>query len=403
MKVAFLFLHPFSSSLGSTVRLRELTIHLNKLNVESFILTPYEDSQNLSEGVKVVSVASFLQKHGLGKYYYKLTKFVYYNSFFIKHFLTSKTVQSRFAKSTASSIVKALKLNPVKIIQVEQDFALPIGIEVKKRTELPLIADLHNITSEELVASGAIKKNGKEFHKLQEMLKHNLAEVDAIVVVSDLMKEYIINNYDIPPNRVYVVPPGAEPREITKNANNPPKVVYSGLVTFREHVNLFVKSMPIIQEKINDVKFFITDKGEDLKKIKKLAKELDVNPVFFWYPKKEDFTNFLSSCDIAVLPSSGDYARRLGTPVKLFDYLSVGLPVVANNVGSWSNIIREANVGLLTPDNPSDFAEAIVKLIKNSKLMNEFSVNGMNLVKEKYNWNASSKVLMAIYKKFEFR
>jgi glycosyltransferase involved in cell wall biosynthesis len=400
LKVGFIFLHPFASSLGSTVRIRELTAHLSKFNVESFILTPYEKNQILSKGVEVVSVAGLLQKYGLSKYFYNLSKFLYYNSFFIKYFLTSKIVQSRFAKSNASSIVKALKRHHVKILQVEQDFALAIGIEVKKRTGLPLIADLHNITSEELVATGAIKPNGKEYRKLQDMLKNNLAEADAVVVVSDLMKEYVVKNYATPTNVVYVVPPGAEPREITRNASDHPKVVYSGLVTFREHVNLFVESMPIIKERIKDVEFFITDKGEDIKKIKKLSRQLKVNPIFFWYPTTENFKSFLFSCDVAVLPSSGDLARRMGTPVKLFEYLSAGLPVVANNVGSWTNIIRKSNVGLLTPDNPTDFAEAVSSLLENQLLRKQLSFNALKAIKYKYNWDLSAKALVDLYENF---
>jgi glycosyltransferase involved in cell wall biosynthesis len=219
MKVGFLFLHPFSSSLGSTVRLRELTNHLSKFNVESFIFTPYEKSQVLSEGVQIVSVAGLLQKYGLGKYFYNLTKFMYYNSFFIKYFMTSKMVQGRFAKNNAATILEALKKNPVEIIQVEQDFALPTGIEVKKKTGLPLVVDLHNITSEELVASGAIRLDSQEFSKLQKMLRFNLNQVDSVIVVSELMKEYVVNNYGLLADGVYVVPPGANSVLQIKNVN----------------------------------------------------------------------------------------------------------------------------------------------------------------------------------------
>ena len=112
MRVGFLFLHPFSSSLGSTVRLRELTIHLSKFNVESLIFTPYERSQVLSDGVQVVSVAGLMQKYGLNKYFYKLTKFMYYNSFSIKYFMTSETVQSRFAKNNAETNFRGYKKIP---------------------------------------------------------------------------------------------------------------------------------------------------------------------------------------------------------------------------------------------------------------------------------------------------
>ena len=250
MKVAFIFLHPLASSLGSTVRLRELTRHLNTYGVESCILTPYEDNQALCKGVVVISTGGFLYKLGLAGYFYRLSKFAYYTPFFIRHFLTSQKVQLRLAKNNASQIVKALKQSKVQILQVEQDFAIPTAIEVKKKTGLPLVADLHNITPEELVASGAIKRDSVEFVKLQDMLRSNLAQVDKIIVVSEFMKDYIISEYSVLPTRVKVVPPGGNSREIIKNYSPTPKVVYSGLVAYRERVDLFIESMPFVKEKI---------------------------------------------------------------------------------------------------------------------------------------------------------
>jgi glycosyltransferase involved in cell wall biosynthesis len=399
MRVAFIFLHPFAGSLGSTIRLRELATHLTKYDVESIIYTPYEKNHVISQGVTVVSVGGTLHKLGLAAYVYRFSKFAYYNQFFIKHFLTSNKMQTKLAKNNASPIIKALKQSDVQVIQVEQDFAIPTAIEVKKKSGLPLIVDLHNITSEELVASGAIKRDSDEFHKLQEMLKNNLAQVNEVIVVSSSMKDYVLTNYAIPPEHVHIVPPGGNSRELKQKVTTHPKVVYSGMVAYREHVDLFVKSMPFIKEKIKDVEFYITNKGEDLKKIKRLAKELHVNPIFFWYPKKEDFIDFLSSCDIAVLPSSNDLAREMGTPAKLFDYLSVGLPVVANNVGDWSSIIDSEKVGILTKDNPHDFAEDIINLINNPYNRDNFSKNALNLVKERYSWDSSSKALSQTFKK----
>jgi glycosyltransferase involved in cell wall biosynthesis len=176
-----------------------------------------------------------------------------------------------------------------------------------------------------------------------------------------------------------------------------PKVVYSGLVSYREHVDLFVKSMPFIKRDVEGVEFYITDKGENLKKIKKLAKQLSVNPVYFWYPKKGDFVNFLTSCDVAVLPSSNDLARQMGTPVKLFDYMSAVLPVVANDSGGWTKMIETEKIGLLTEDNPESFAQGILKLLNDQTLSRRFTRNGLELIKEKMNWDSSVKLLVQSY------
>lgn len=399
MKVGFLFLHPFSGSLGSTVRVREIALSLHKSGVDCFILSPFEKNHEICEGVNVISVNQRMQRLGIGENVYKALKMAYYNRFFARNFLANQKLQSASAKGFAVTAGKILEEIDVDIVQAEQDIALPIAIELKKRTGLPVLVDLHNITSEELVATGTITRDSYEFNTLQSIMEESLRRVDCVVVVSEKMKEYVMANYHLQPTNIAVVPPGGRPRtNDMKKEFSPPKVIYSGLVAYREHVDLFVNSMPLVQEKLKSAKFYITKKGEALSKIRRLAKRLRVDPTFFWYLHEKDFFKFLSSCHIGVLPSSNDLPRKMGTPVKLFDYLSAGLPVVANDIGAWTNIIREEKVGIVTEDDPASFASGILELAENRSLLEECGRRGLMLIRDKFNWDRSAKMLLQTYR-----
>jgi glycosyltransferase involved in cell wall biosynthesis len=398
VKVAFVFLHPFSGSLGSTVRVRELAISMSKFGVESYIVTPYEKSHTICEGVNVVSIGGAMRKLGLSDYLYRITKFAYYSRFFTNHFMINRNLQMELAKRLATTIVSVLEKLSVDLVQAEQDVALLATIEAKKKTNLPLFADLHNITTEELVATHVIERKSGEFDALQQLFGEALQQTDCVSVVSNEMKDYVVTNYGISPKQVVVVPPGGRPKinEINSKVFSP-RVVYAGLVAFREHLDLFVKSMPMVSEKQEDAEFYITRKGRALNKIRRLAKTLGVSPVYFWFPDTEDFYNFLSSCHVGVLPSTNDLARKMGTPVKLFDYFSVGLPVVANDVGTWTNIIKQEKVGIVAEDDPADFASRILELIQNKELAEECGRRGLDLVKNEHNWDNSAKTLLNEY------
>ena len=130
------------------------------------------------------------------------------------------------------------------------------------------------------------------------------------------------------------------------------------------------------------------------------ASELEkfgIKAEYFWFPKSKDFYNFLSSCNVGAVTSSNDLPRRMGPPVKLFDYLSVGLPVVANDIGGWTKIIKEEEVGLLTDNNPRSFANGILKLLEDADLSYEFGKKGLELVKTKLNWDHSAQILLQKY------
>jgi glycosyltransferase involved in cell wall biosynthesis len=224
-----------------------------------------------------------------------------------------------------------------------------------------------------------------------------------VVVVSELMKDYVAANYGVNSALISVVPPGGKPlidkKGVEKNGKAK-KVVYAGLVANREHTDLFLNSMPFVLKQNSSVEFFITDKGEALGKAKKLIRYLGVEPKFFWYDDYDVVNAFLSSCHMGVLCSGNGLARQMGTPVKLFTYLSNGLPVVANDIGGWSKIIEEENIGLLTKDSPEDFAAAINRLLNDERLRRELSYNALNAVAEKYNWDKSRESLVKVYENF---
>jgi len=400
MKVAFVFLHPFSESMGSVIRVMELSLSLEKYEVEVFILTPFERSFDLSANVHVISMDNVFSRFGFSRGLYRLSRFFYYNkifpTLFSKRGLRSGKVLSGFLRKVADFLYE----NGVDIVQVEQDVALPVGVLLKDVTGLPLVVDLHNISSEELVAAGVLERGRDGFLGLQRRTGELLGEADWVVVVSELMEEYVVDNYGLSRACVGVVPPGGRifvDEAVVERRVKPIKVAYAGLVAYRERVDLFVKSMPFVKDFDDTVRFYITDKGEALKGIKRLAEGLGVCPSFFWFDDYRLVNKFLSTCHVGVLPSSDDLARKMGTPLKLFNYMSVGLPVVANDIGGWTEIIRREGIGLLTSDDPKEFSEVLISVISDSKIMCEYAANGLKLVKNKYNWDNSARMLLGVY------
>jgi glycosyltransferase involved in cell wall biosynthesis len=77
--------------------------------------------------------------------------------------------------------------------------------------------------------------------------------------------------------------------------------------------------------------------------------------------------------------------------------LSLGLPVIANDIGGWTKIISEHKVGILTGSEPDQFAEGFVDLLASDK-RNEYAQNALGLVTEEYNWDRSGLKLIEAYK-----
>ena len=397
-------MHPFSESMGSVVRVKELAMSLGRFGVEVFIIDPYERSFDLSGNVHVVSVGrNFLRSAGLSRQFYDFSKHLYYSRVFPHLYSKFWSKMSSFLPGLVKEVSEFAIREKVDIIQVEQDAAVPIGLQLREATGVPVIADIHNISSEELVATGALEKGSSVFFEMQNAIAAGFSQLDHIVVVSEQMRDYVVANYSISCDGVSVVPPGGRPivdESVLKKREEPFKVVYAGLVSSRENTELFVRSIPFVEKRASSVQFFITEKGEAIGKIKKLAKNLGVKPNFFWYDDYDRVNGFLSSCHMGILCSSDDLARQMGTPVKLFTYLSAGLPIVANDVGGWLRIVKEERVGLLTDNTPEAFASTINQLLGDDDLRIKFSRNALRAVAEKYSWDRSRESLVKVYENF---
>jgi len=86
-------------------------------------------------------------------------------------------------------------------------------------------------------------------------------------------------------------------------------------------------------------------------------------------------------------------------PVKMFEYMSAGIPVIASNFPLWREIIEGNQCGLcVDPLDPKAIGKAIQYIIDNPAEAQQMGNNGRKAVEKKYNWSIEEKKLLDIYK-----
>lgn len=85
-------------------------------------------------------------------------------------------------------------------------------------------------------------------------------------------------------------------------------------------------------------------------------------------------------------------------PLKLFEYMAAGLPVVASDFGFMAEIIREAGCGLLVrADDPEGHARALARLLAHPDDARAMGEHGRRAVIDHYSWEAESARLLELY------
>ena len=91
---------------------------------------------------------------------------------------------------------------------------------------------------------------------------------------------------------------------------------------------------------------------------------------------------------------------RQAQPVKLFEYMVAGLPVIASDFPEWRTFLDGGQAGLMVdPLDPSAIAEAIEWLLTHPTEAEAMGQHGRELVLQRYSWEREAEKLVAFYEK----
>ncbi len=116
------------------------------------------------------------------------------------------------------------------------------------------------------------------------------------------------------------------------------------------------------------------------------------------YINREEVKAVLSKSmvGLVVLHPISNYVDAL--PVKMFEYMSAGLPVIASHFPMWKEIVDGNNCGrCVDPLNVYEISNAINWIMDNPEQAKRMGENGRRAVEEKYNWEREGIKLLEIY------
>lgn len=140
-----------------------------------------------------------------------------------------------------------------------------------------------------------------------------------------------------------------------------------------------------------DIYYFLAQ--NELKKYyEEYSKKLGVDDLITFYPavKHEELSKILLNYKIGLVPHTRSGATDYTIPNKIYDYMQIGLPVLASNNPSLENIIKKYKFGeTYLGEDKEDFAKKIIKLMSEDK--KEYRNNGIIGVKIELNWENQFK------------
>ena len=155
------------------------------------------------------------------------------------------------------------------------------------------------------------------------------------------------------------LPPKKQSRESFGLSSSKLQCAYIGRVTQIKRPDRFLDVVSEMKKRGVDLEFFMAGDGELLDSCReRIVRENLPVKVLGW---QSEIEKVLSAADIVILTSDNE-----GTPLSLIQAGMAGLPVVATNVGSVSEIVLGGETGIITGLGVLEIADALEKLVNSS-------------------------------------
>jgi len=178
-----------------------------------------------------------------------------------------------------------------------------------------------------------------------------------------------------------------EPSAKAAPAAQPPTIVYLGTLLRERQLDFIVRAHARVVAAMPDAHLTFVGSGwmpddEDL--LRREAERLGIADrvtITGWLPMAEAWQHVRRAA-LCVSPYLPVPILRSTSPTKLIEYMALGKPVVANDHPEQADVLRQSGAGLVCGWNESEFAAAMIELLKDPVRSAQMGVAGRRFVAE---------------------
>ncbi len=276
------------------------------------------------------------------------------------------------------------------IYLINQPLTLFWGFVLGKAYKIPVVSVVHNTF---------VTKD----HAKLRVYRLLLPLVDKIVGVATMQKEYLGKYEHVPANKITVIYNGIDSTKFSITLDKGEKLRSLGLgngktvgvVGRLAHVkgmDVFLNAANLILRESESTQFVIVGDGPERTNLERLARDLKIHNKVHFLGSRKDINEILPLFDVAVLSS-----RTEAFPMVLLEYMAAGKGIVATNVGSIPELIKNGENGfLIEKDDPVALAEKILCLLENKELATVMGERAKLIVREKFTIESSVRETEAL-------
>ncbi len=165
-----------------------------------------------------------------------------------------------------------------------------------------------------------------------------------------------------------------------------PVVLYTGTFEAYQGLDLLFDAMAVVAKARPDARLLLAGgKPDQVAKAREQAKTAGIGDVTIFAGERpaSEIPAYLLACDVLVSPRS----RGTNTPLKIYQYLRSGRPIVATRLLTHTQVLDD-ETAILTPASAGDYAAGILTALSDAGRAARVGANAKRLAETKYSYEA---------------
>jgi glycosyltransferase involved in cell wall biosynthesis len=226
-----------------------------------------------------------------------------------------------------------------------------------------------------------------------------LRQADHIVAISglaaDRIRETLASDADV---SITIVPNGVDFSRFASckskaKSSETIRVGYMGILKFNYGLETLLEASRLLQETEFRFEFLVAGAGPARKELEELADGLSVE-----FPGTVDFDSvpeWLANCDVLVYTTSN--TNSFQSPIKIFEYMASGTPIVAASTPQISTVLQDGALGLIyDAENAEALADCIAEIVVDPVSARSRAEKARYTAEKSHSWKTRASVIESI-------
>lgn len=279
-----------------------------------------------------------------------------------------------------------------------------VGETLKGMWNIPHVTSFHTLSKLKQLARPNEIEHPERINKERQVARLS----DGVIAWTEHEQIALIDLYQAPNDRVYVIPPGVDSSKFKPNVNlnvrselnfgKEKAILFVGRLERLKGLDILIKVFAQLKNK-DGIKLFIAGGNSNSSEMFRLldeAQRLQVKDsvIFLGSISGDILSKYYNAADVCILPS---YYESFG--LAALEASACGTPVVASKVGGLTTVVKDKETGFLIPgQSPDLFVEKIELLLNDDKLRMRMGKSARSHA-EKFTWDATAEKILGVYTK----